>query len=38
MKKPKKIYEKVVAQNPYLKVSEKRYKDENGKISSFLIT
>ena len=38
MKKPKKIYEKVVAQNPYLKVSEKRYEDENGNISSFLIT
>ena len=38
MKKPKKIYEKVVVQNPYLKVSEKRYEDENGNISSFLIT
>ena len=38
MKEPKKIYEKVVVQNPYLKVSEKRYEDENGNISSFLIT
>ena len=38
MKEPRKIYEKVVVQNPYLKVSEKRYEDENGKISSFLIT
>ena len=38
MKKPKKIYEKIVAQNPYLKVSEKKFEDENGKISSFLIT
>lgn len=38
MQKPKKIYEKIVIKNPYLKVSEKKYEDENWNVSSFLIT
>lgn len=38
MKEPKKIFEKIVVENPYLKVSEKKFEDENWKVSSFLIT
>lgn len=38
MKIPIKISEKIVVQNPYLKVLEKNFVDENGKTSSFLIT
>lgn len=38
MKIPKKINEKCVSQNNYLKVKEKIYEDENGIKSSFLIT
>lgn len=38
METPIKISEKIIVQNPYLKVSEKKFSDKNGKISSFLIT
>ncbi|RKW22319.1 NUDIX hydrolase [Candidatus Gracilibacteria bacterium] len=35
---PQKFYEEILVSNPYLKVSEKKYFDEHGKESSFLIT
>lgn len=38
MKIPQKISEQIVVQNPYLKVSEKKFSDKDGKISTFLIT
>lgn len=38
MKIPTKISEKVVTQNPYLKVLEKKFVDKSGETSSFLIT
>ena len=38
MKIPQKISEKLIISNPYLKVSEKIFSDENGVMSSFLIT
>ncbi len=38
MKIPTKISEKIVTQNPYLKVLEKKFVDKSGETSSFLIT
>ena len=38
MKIPEKIFEKIIVSNPYLKVSQKDYKDEKWNKSSFLIT
>ena len=35
---PKKISEKIITQNPYLKISEKIFQEPNGKESHFLIT
>ncbi len=38
MESPKKIWERIIASNPYLKVMEKKFQDDLWNESSFLIT
>jgi hypothetical protein len=38
MKNPKKISEKLIVENPFLKVLKSDYEDSEGNKSSFLIT